>query len=315
MFTRRNFLVSSAAAAGALALGSGRLMAAEAPRDMVIARWGRAKELSQEQLKALPAKEFQAMSVKLTEKAIEAMGGLKRFVGRGSVVWVKPNIGWDRSPEQAANTNPDVVATIVRLCFEAGAKTVKVGDNPCDLPPKAYASSGIPDAVRDLGAEVVTMDRTRFRETAVKGDRVKTIPIFPGILEADLVINIPIVKHHVLATGTLCMKNYMGVIENRQFFHQDIPACLVDITRFMKPKICVLDGTRVLLNHGPKGGNLEDVAVKATVAVGTDIVALDSFGAELLGKGRAEVKSVLAGEKAGLGKADYQSLALEEITV
>jgi uncharacterized protein (DUF362 family) len=313
--SRRDFLVHSAAAASMLAVRPDRLLAAQAPREMAIARWGRAKGMTQEQLKALPAEEFKQMGVKLTEKALEAIGGLKRFVGRGSVVWIKPNIGWDRSPEQAANTNPDLVATVVRLCFEAGAKTVKVGDNPCDLAVKSYANSGIADAARGAGAEVLMLDRTRFKETAVNGERVKSIPIFPGILECDLVINIPVVKHHVLATGTLCMKNYMGVIENRRFFHQDIPTCLADITRFMKPRICILDGIRVLTAHGPKGGKLEDVAVKATVAAGTDIVALDSFGAELLGKQRAEIKSISIGEKAGLGKADYRSLALEEITV
>ncbi len=315
LHTRRDFLVQSAAAASLLAARPDRLLAADAPRDMAIARWGRAQGMTQEQLKALPAEEFQQMGVKLTEKALEAIGGLKRFVGRGSVVWIKPNIGWDRSPEQAANTNPDVVATVVRLCFEAGAKTVKVGDNPCDLAVKSYANSGIADAAKAAGAEVLMLDRTRFKETAIHGERVKSIPIFPGIMECDLVINIPVVKHHVLATGTLCMKNYMGVIEQRRNFHQDIPTCLADITRFMKPRICLLDGIRTLMNHGPKGGKLEDVAVKATVAAGTDIVALDALGAELLGKQRADIKSIEFGEKAGLGKADYRSLSLAEITV
>jgi uncharacterized protein (DUF362 family) len=313
--TRREFLASSAAAAGLLALGPQRLLAAEAARDMAIARWGGAKDLTQEQLKALAPEKMKQIAVQLTEKAIEAVGGLKRFVGRGSVVWVKPNIGWDRTPEQAANTNPDVVATIVRLCFEAGAKAVKVGDNPCDLVTKTYVTSGIPDAVRPLGAEVLMLDRSRFRETDIKGEKVKSIPIFPGILECDLVINVPVVKHHVLANGTLCMKNYMGVIENRRFFHQDIATCLADITRFMKPRICILDAMRVLMAHGPKGGKLEDVQVKATVAAGVDIVALDALGAELLGRKPDEVKSVMKGQAAELGKANYRSLNLAEITL
>lgn len=315
MHNRRDFLVHSAAAASLLALRPDRLLAAAGPADMAIARWAKAKELSQEQLKALPAEEFKAAAVKLTEKAIEAVGGLKRFVSRGSVVWIKPNIGWDRTPEQAANTNPDVVATVVRLCFEAGAKVVKVGDNPCDKVEKTYVTSGIPQAAKSAGAEILMLDRTRFKETAVNGERVKSIPIFPGIMECDLVINIPVVKHHVLATGTLCMKNYMGVIENRRFFHQDIPTCLADITRFMKPRICILDATRVLMAHGPKGGKLEDVQVKGTVAAGVDIVALDSLGAELLGKTRADVHSIAKGEAAGLGKADYRSLSPAEITI
>jgi len=308
--SRREFLAQSAA--GMMALGTSGLwssvaQSAEKPADMAIARWSGAKDLS--------AADFQKAAVALTEKSIEAVGGLKRFMGRGSVVWVKPNIGWDRTPEQAANTNPDVVATLVRLAFDAGAKRVIVGDNSCDLPPKAYAASGIPDAVKKLGAEIALVDRSRFKETSIKGEKVKAIPMFPGILDCDLVINVPIAKHHVLAKATLCMKNYMGVIENRKLFHQDIPTCLADITRFMKPQITVLDAMRVLAAHGPKGGNLADVRVKTTVAAGVDIVALDALGAELLDFPPSEIGSVVKGQEAGLGKMDYRSLALREIAV
>jgi uncharacterized protein (DUF362 family) len=239
-------------------------------------------------------------AVKLTEQAVAGIGGLQRFVKRGDVVWVKPNIGWDRAPEYAANTNPDVVATIVRLCFDAGAKTVKVGDNPCDIAAKTYVSSGIADAVKPLG-----------KETAIKGEKVKSIPIFPGILECDLVINVPIVKHHGLATSTLCMKNYMGVMENRKFFHQDMSICLADMTRFMRPRICVLDGIRILKNNGPKGGNLADVETKLAIAAGTDIIALDAWGAELMGNKPSEIGAIVKGQEVGLGNVDYRSIARE----
>jgi len=308
--SRRDFLVHSAA--GLMALGSSSLLSkaaqsAETPADMAIARWAGAK--------ALGAEEFQKVAVSLTEKSIEALGGMKRFLGKGAVVWIKPNIGWDRTPELAANTNPDVVATLIRLCFDAGAKKVIVGDNPCDLPPKAYEASGIPAAAKKLGAEVLLLDRTRFKEIDIKGERIKSIPIFPGIIESDLVINVPIAKHHRLSNATLCMKNYMGVVENRKLFHQDIPECLADITRFMKPRITVLDAMRVLVDHGPKGGDPADVKVKTTVAAGVDIVALDAFGAELLGKKPTDVASVVKGQQAGLGKMDYRSLALRELSV
>jgi len=253
--------------------------------------------------------------VGLTEKAIEGMGGLKRFVGKGDVVWVKPNIGWDRTPELAANTNPDVVVTVVRLCFDAGAKTVKVGDNPCDLPDKTYVSSGIPAAVKAVGAEVIMLDRSRFRDTAIGGERVKSIPIYPEILDCDLVINVPIAKHHGLANATLCMKNYMGVIESRNVFHQAIGECVVDLTRFMKPRITILDAVRVLTGHGPKGGNPADVQMKMTVAAGVDTVALDALGAELLGRKPTEIDSIVRGQRAGLGTMNYRSLALREIAV
>jgi uncharacterized protein (DUF362 family) len=307
--SRRDFLVR-ATAAGACALSADKLLgyAADAkPTDMTIARWTGPKELS-------PA-DFKQAAVKATEQALAGLGGLKRFVTRGSVVWVKPNIGWDRTPEQAANTNPDVVATIIRLCFEAGAKTVKVGDNPCDKAPKTYETSGIAAAAKAAGAEVVFLDPSRARDTAIGGERVKSIPIFPAIMESDLVINVPVAKHHRLAELTLCMKNYMGVIDKRNLFHQDITTCVADLTRFLKPQICVLDCLRILKTHGPKGGNLEDVGTPMTVAAGVDIVALDAFGAEIMGRKPQDIASIVKGEKYGLGKIDYRTLALKEISV
>lgn len=312
MSTRRDFLARSAAAAGALALGAenllvGRALGAEKPADMTIARWKEPKELTPEQIGKA--------AVKVTEAAIEGLGGLKRFVSKGDVVWVKPNIGWDRKPELAANTTPEVVATLVRLCFEAGAKVVKVGDNPCDIARKSYETSGIAEAVRPLGAEVVFLDRRRFRDTAIKGERVKTLAMYPAILDCDLVINVPIVKHHGLAKATMCMKNYLGVMDNRRPFHQALPDCVADLTRYMKPRICVLDAMRILTAHGPKGGNPADVLVKGAVAAGIDIVALDAWGAEIMGKKPSEIGTVVKGQEAGLGKMDYRSLNLKEFAV
>ena len=309
-YSRRDFLARSAVGVSALA-GSSWLPAAafgqEKPADMTIARWSGKEDLS--------AEELQNVAVQLTEKALAGVGGLGRFVGKGDVVWVKPNIGWDRKPELAANCNPDLVATVVRLCFEAGAKAVKVGDNPCDIAAKTYVASGIAAAVRPLGAKVVFLDRSRFREMAIDGERVKRLPIYPEIVESDLVINIAIAKHHGLPGGTFCMKNYMGVMENRGSFHQAIAPCLADLTRFMKPKISILDAVRVLKAHGPKGGDPADVLLKTTVAAGVDIVALDALGAELLGRKPSEIRSIVKGQEAGLGKMDYRSLALKEVAV
>ena len=144
---------------------------------------------------------------------------MKRFVSRGDVVWVKPNIGWDRTPEQAANTNPDVVATLIRLCFDAGAKTVKVGDNPCDAAQKATRPAASPRRPASWAPRSCSWTTAASRTAAIGGERVKSIPVYPEILDCDLVINVPIVKHHRLATATLCMKNYMGVIQKRH----DVP--------------------------------------------------------------------------------------------
>ncbi|HPP53667.1 MAG TPA: DUF362 domain-containing protein [Thermoguttaceae bacterium] len=305
---RREFLAYSASGVGTLGVAStglGSLLEAQA--QMAIVRWTGAAPAS--------PREEQKVASQLTEKVLEALGGMRRFVKQGDVVWIKPNMAWDRTREQAANTHPDVVATLVRLCLDAGAKRVKVGDNPCDLAQKTYAVSGIAEAAKKAGAEVVYLDRERFREVNIKGERLKTIPIYPEIMEADVVINVPIAKHHRLATATLCMKNYMGVVEKRQLFHQDIPTSLADITRFMKPPVCILDCTRILLDHGPKGGRLEDVETKWTIAAGTDIVALDAFGAEMLRRKPEEIGSVKKGAEFGLGVMDYRKLNPKEITL
>lgn len=307
MVSRRCFLQQTAFAAGALSLGWGAVPAQEAAADMSIARWTGATGAD------VPVADI---AVKLTEQAIAAIGGMQRFVSKGDVVWVKPNIGWDRTPEQAANTDPNVVKTLVRLCLEAGAKTVKVGDNPCDRPESAYEHSGIAAAAKEAGAEVEFLDRSRFRTVAVGGQRLQEIPIYPGFLEADLVISVPVVKHHRLTTTTLCMKNYMGVVEDRRKFHQDLPGTICDLTAFMKPRLSVLDAMRILTANGPTGGDLADVKAMNTVAAGVDIVALDAFGSELLGHKPEDIGTVKAGHDAGLGRIDYRAtLQLKELEV
>jgi len=308
--TRRDFLRHSAAAAGAFALGPlaahSAFGAGATPPDMSIARWSGDPQ---------PEEALGTVATKLAEQALETLGGMGRFVGKGDVVWVKPNIGWDRSAEQAANTNPDLVRTLIRLCYDAGAKKVKVGDYPCNEAKKTYANSGIAEAAKEAGADVVYIDENRFRDADIGGDRIKTLPVYPEIVECDLVISAPIVKHHGMTKVSLCMKNYMGVIGNRRVFHQDLPACIRDLTAYMKPRLSVLDGIRTLTAHGPTGGNLADVKRMDTVAAGVDIVALDAFGSELLGNRPEDVGTVVAGHKAGLGEIDYRKLALEEVAV
>jgi uncharacterized protein (DUF362 family) len=308
--TRRTFIKGAAAAGGMLTfpvIGSRALMAEEGPVAMSIARWV---------TEPGPDTDMQAMAVSLTEKAMETIGGMKRFVNKNDVVWVKPNIGWNRAPELAANTNPDVVGTLVRLCFEAGAKKVKVGDSSCHKAKQTYRRSGIAAAVKAAGGEMVFLDESRCRDYELGGGRLKKWPLFPEIQKADLLINVPVLKHHGLSDASMVMKNYMGIIGGqRNSWHQDLPSCLVDITAYMKPQISVLDAVRVLTANGPQGGNLADVRFGGVVAAATDVVALDALGSEMLGHAPEEISTVRAGAAAGLGTSDYRSLNLRETTL
>ena len=252
---------------------------------------------------------------KITKAAVEAIGGIKRFISRGDVVVIKPNIGWDRLPEQAANTNPEVVATMVRLCFEAGAKKIKVFDRPVNDPRRCYVQSGIANAVKALGAELEYMDERKFRDMSIKGEALKSWPLYTEVLEADKVINIPIAKHHSLAKLTLAMKNWMGIMGgSRRQIHQKLDESLADLGLVIKPTLTVLDAVRILTANGPQGGDLKDVKKTDTVIVGIDQVAVDSFGATLFGMKGSDLGYVRAGDKMGLGTMDISKLKIKRIT-
>lgn len=217
----------------------------------------------------------------LAQAALTALGGIGRFVSRQDVVVIKPNIAWDRTPEQAANTNPEFVAEVVRQCWNAGAKRVVVTDVSCNEPRRCFQRSGIQAAARAAGAEVILPDPELFREVELGGVVLKTWPVFTPFLEADKIINLPIAKHHGLTGCTLSMKNWYGILGGqRNRLHQNIHQSLVDLASFMLPTLTLMDCYRVLLRNGPTGGNLEDVAVKRTAVASIDPVALDAYVAQ-----------------------------------
>lgn len=253
---------------------------------------------------------------RITRSAIEHLGGMRKFIAAGDIVVVKPNIGWDRTPEYAANTNPEVVAAIVQMCVEAGAKKVKVFDHPCVDSRRSYKQSGIADAAGAAGAEVAYVDARKFREVALSGYALKSWPIYTEAMEADKVINVPIAKTHGLSTLTLGMKNWMGIMGgSRGRIHQRLDESLVDISLLMKPTLIVLDAVRILTASGPQGGNLADVRRLDTVVAGTDQVAVDAFGATLFGMKGTDIGYVVAGHKAGLGTMDLNRLKIKRINL
>ena len=253
---------------------------------------------------------------KITRAAIDGLGGIRRFVSRGDVVVVKPNIGWDRTPEYAANTNPDVVAEIVRLCFEAGAKKVKIFDNPVSDARRTYKQSGIAAAASALGATVSFMDERKFREVSLKGQVLKTWPLYTEVLEADRVINVPVAKVHSTARLTLGMKNWMGIMGGyRGRIHQRIDESLVDVAMHVRPILIVLDAVRILVDNGPQGGSLSDVRRLDTVVAGTDQVAVDAYGTTLFGMKESALGCVRIGHKAGLGNMNLSTQKIKIVKI
>ena len=252
----------------------------------------------------------------LVDAAIKGLGGMKQFVSPGDVVVVKPNIGWDRRPEFAANTNPEVVASVVRLCYAAGARRVKVFDHTVNDPRRCYAQSGIGDAAEAEGAVVTYVDKRKFKDIAIKGTVLKKWPLYTELLEADRVINIPIAKTHGLAELTMAMKNWMGVMGGwRGRIHQRLDESLVDLARVIKPTLTILDAVRILTANGPQGGRLNDVKTLNTVIAGIDQVTVDAYGATLFGMSGMDLGYVRIAHDEGLGNADLAKATIANVRV
>jgi uncharacterized protein (DUF362 family) len=242
----------------------------------------------------------------ITRAAVDAVGGMGRFVSRGARVVVKPNIGWDRTPEQAANTNPEVVAALVKMALDAGAKSVLVMDNPCNDPRRCYQRSGIAEAVKAAGGTVDFFEEGRVRKMKLGGERLKDWEVHPAIIEADVRINCPVAKHHGLSELTLGMKNWMGSVGGpRGKMHQDIGTSIVDLASFFKPQLTVIDGVRILTRGGPQGGSLSDVKRLDTVIASADPVAAEVRGVLLAGRKPEEFAYIAKAAGRGLGRASW----------
>ncbi len=246
----------------------------------------------------------------LTRYAVDELGGVRRFIARGDIVVLKPNIGWDRTPEQAANTNPAVVAEVVRQCWNAGAKRVIVTDVSCNDPRRCFQRSGVAAVAQHEGAEVVLPESAGFQEVDLQGDVLRDWPVLTPFLNADKIINIPIAKHHSLTGVTLGMKNWYGILGGaRHQLHQRIHESLVDLAGFIRPTLTIIDCYRVLIRNGPTGGNLEDVVLKKSLVAGTDPVALDAYVAKAFWNLDVSSLPYLAmAAKRGLGTCEFQNV-------
>jgi len=253
---------------------------------------------------------------KMVRLAIEKIGGMGRFVSPGDKVLLKPNVAWDRQPEQAANTNPAVVAAVVKLCLEARASEVWVTDVPVNDPYRCFTRSGIETAVTKVGGKIRLTAENDFVPTDLKGESLKVWPVSASYHQADKLINLPVVKHHSLSKCTMAMKNLYGSLGGqRNRLHQDINTAIADLSSAIRPTLTVMDATRVLKRNGPTGGNLSDVSIENTVIAGVDMVAIETYGLRFLDLKVEDIPFILMAEKRGLGVSDLKSLNIAEMNV
>ena len=249
----------------------------------------------------------------LVRRAIHDLGGIERFISRGDAVVIKPNMAWDRAPEQAANTNPAVVAEMVRLCREAGAKSVVVTDVSIHDARRVFERSGIAAAAQAAGATVLLPEPRQFATVDLRGEVLGVWPVFKPFLDADKLINMPVAKHHSLTGVSLGIKNWYGILGGeRRRLHQRIHECLADLAVFMRPTLTVLDAWRVMLRNGPTGGDPEDTVLAKTVIAGTDPVALDAWAARAWWKQEPSALPYLTLAAArGVGTTEFDKLRIE----
>jgi len=252
----------------------------------------------------------------LVSKILGPFGGIEAFVTKGAKVVVKPNIGWDRKPEHAANTHPLVVEAIVRACLKGGAAQVLVFDRTCNDERRCYTSSGIKDAVERIGdvrARCEFIDERKFVPIRIaRGTSIKEWEFYRPAIEADCYINVPVAKDHGLSGLTLCMKNVMGVIGgNRGHIHRNIGQRLADLNTVIRPTVNIIDATRILTAHGPQGGSLDDVKWLHTLIASPDIIAADAYATTLFG--RKPISSTIEGHAAGLGEKNLKRVNIVKV--
>lgn len=308
---RRDFFKNSALAGAALTLNftglqithASNKMDAKAIPDMVSVTGGEPEEM--------------------LYKALEALGGINKYIKKGYNVVIKPNIGWDKTPEMAGNTNPDLIKALVKKCLVAGAQKVTVFDHTYDNWQKCYESSGIAAAVKEAGGIIVPAnDEKYFKEVTIPdGILLKSAKIHEALLEADAWINVPILKNHRNTKMTCAMKNYMGIVWDKRFFYQnDLQQCIADICTWQKkPVLNIVDAYRIMHHNGPQGKSLSDVATLKTLIASPNIVAIDTEALSLLNQAKKlnieTVAHIERGKANHLGKTDMKTLNIKRIKI
>lgn len=252
----------------------------------------------------------------MLDRALAELGGIGRFVQPGQTVLIKPNIGWDVPPERGANTHPELVGRLVALCREAGAKSVSVFDHTCDQWQRCYATSGIEQAVKEAGGVIVTGDdQSHYRRVDLpRGVKLKTAEVHHLVLDSDVFINVPVLKHHSGSLMTGAMKNLMGVVWDRRFYHRnDLHQCIADFATLRAPTLNITDAFHPMVRNGPRGRAAEDVVPMNSLLACTDIVAIDTAAVRFLGHEPSAIRHIGLAAGLGVGTANLDALDIRRI--
>jgi uncharacterized protein (DUF362 family) len=252
------------------------------------------------------------------DKAIAEFGGISKFVKKGQKVLVKPNIGWDVIPENAANTNPKLVKRIIEHCYNAGAKEVYVFDHTCDNWTRCYSNSGIEKAVKDAGGKIVSgANESYYQEVKIpNGKNLKTDKVHELVLNSDVFINVPILKHHGGGRLTICMKNMMGIVWDRGTWHRnDLHQCIADFATYCKPTLNVVDAYNVMKQNGPRGVSKEDVISMKSLLISTNMVVADAAATKIFGMEPGEVNYLKYADEMKIGSINLDKLSIKRIKV
>ncbi len=273
-------------------------------------------------LLAFPPDKYDLVAIKggepdvMFDKAIASLGGMTTFVHKGNTVVVKPNIGWDVIPERAANTNPLLVNRIIKHCLDAGAKDVYVFDHTCDSWNSCYSNSGIERSVKDAGGKIVPGNSEKYYQqvSISKGKRLKESKVHELILECDVFINVPVLKSHNSTDLTISMKNLMGIVWDRGYWHRnDLNQCIADFPSFRKPDLNIVDAYSVMMKNGPRGVSRSDVVNMKSQIISTDIVAADAAAAKLFGSDPQDIEYIKYAYDMKIGEMDLSKLNINRI--
>jgi uncharacterized protein (DUF362 family) len=272
---------------------------------------------------APPATKFDLVAIMggspdaMFDLGIQELGGMGTYVQKGQKVLIKPNMGWDVIPDLAANTNPLLIKRIIEHCFKAGAKEVYIFDHTCDNWVNCYKNSGLEKIAKSVGAKVVPANsESYYHKVDIPGGiKLQSVKVHQLLLETDVFINVPVLKDHNSTRMTCCLKNMMGIVWDRGYWHSNnLNQCIADYALYeKKPVLNVIDCYNVMVKHGPQGVSKEDLVLMKSQILTGDWVSGDAAAAKMLGIAVEKIEYVPIAHKMGVGNMNLESLKIKRI--